>query len=424
MTGTLNNMKAQQGFPDDVATMLKSIDEIGGPKHENHYPVAWCWAGSSPLKWMKQVASHFGGTRNPVVMNWPARIKNKGGLRSQFHHAIDIVPTILEVAGVSEPREVNGVTQKPIEGVSMVYTWDDAQAEGRRKTQYFEMFGNRAIYHDGWVAACRHGKLPWQTSGSSPFDNDAWELYNIENDFSEFNDLAKKEPAKLRELQDLFLAEAAKYNVLPLDDRFAERADVSTKPNNLRGITRFVYLPGTTRIPETSSPNTKNVNHVIAAEVEIDDKSEGVLACCGGELGGYTLFMKDGKLHWEHNWFNTDRYLVSSNDKIPPGRHVLSVEIVVDKENKPGVGGKAILHMGEKVIGEGRFEKQVPFRFTVQEGFDIGSDTISPVSDQYESPFPFTGKIKRVFIDISKASFAELSEEAKAAHAKFLMGTQ
>ena len=182
------------------------------------------------------------------------------------------------------------------------------------------MFGNRALYHDGWVAACRHGKLPWETSGSASFDSDKWELYNVDKDFSEFNDLAAKEPKKLRELQDLFLAEAAKYNVLPLDDRFAERADVSTKPNNLRGITRFVYLSGTTRIPETSSPNTKNVNHVIAAEVEIGNDTEGVIVCCGGESGGYTLFMKDRKLHWEHNWFNTSRYLVSSTEPIPAGQ--------------------------------------------------------------------------------------------------------
>lgn len=424
LTGTLNNMKAQQGFPDDVPTMLSKIDEIGGPKHENHYPVGWCWAGTSPLKWMKQVASHFGGTRNPVVMNWPARIKDAGGIRSQFHHAIDIVPTILEAAGIAEPQEVNGVFQKPIQGVSMVYTWEDAKAEGRRKTQYFEMFGNRALYHDGWVAACRHGKLPWETSGSYSFENDKWELYNIEKDFSEFNDLAAEQPEKLRELQDLFLAEAAKYNVLPLDDRFAERADVNTKPNNLRGITRFVYLPGTVRIPETSSPNTKNVNHVIAAEVEVAAGTEGVIVCCGGESGGYTLFMKDGKFHWEHNWFNTERYRVSSSAAIPPGKHILSAEVVVDEENKPGVGGIVRLHMGDKVIGEGRFKRQVPFRFTVQEGFDVGSDTITPVSDQYETPFAFNGTIKRVMIDISEATFEELSDEAKAAHARIMMGMQ
>lgn len=424
LQGTINNMKTQQGFVDDVATMLAKIDEIGGPNHENHYPVPWCWAGSSPLKWMKQVASHFGGTRNPVVMNWPGRIKDNGGLRTQFHHVIDIVPTLLEVAGVPEPRSVNGVPQKPIEGVSMAYTWDDAKADGRRRTQYFEMFGNRAVYHDGWVAACRHGKLPWTTSGSASFDSDKWELYNIEEDFSEFKDLAAKEPVKLRELQDLFVAEAAKYNVLPMDDRFAERADVNTKPNNLRGLTRFVYLPGTVRIPETSSPNTKNVDHTIAAEVEIKDGDEGVLVCCGGESGGYTLYIKDGRLHWEHNWFNSERFNVSSKDKLPAGKHILSAEIKVTKENVPGVGGKVTLRSGKKTIGEGKFEKQVPFRFTVQEGFDVGCDLVTPVSDQYESPYRFTGDLKRVMVDISDATFNELTEEVKHALAKVAMGSQ
>ena len=253
-------------------------------------------------------------------------------------------------------------------------------------TQYFEMMGNRALYHDGWVAACRHGKLPWQTSGSFTFDDDVWELYHIDEDFSEFHDLAAKNPKKLRELQDLFMAEAAKYNVLPLDDRFAERADVRTKPNYLRGKTRFTYLPGTVRIPETGSPPTKNVHHTIAAAVEIKDGDEGVLACCGGESAGYTFFIKDGRLHWEHNWFKEARYRVSSKDKIPAGKRILSAEIVVDKENAFGGGGKATLRMGEKVIGEGRFAKQVPFRFTVQESFDIGCDTVTPVSDQYETP--------------------------------------
>jgi arylsulfatase len=415
-------MKTQHGLPDDVATMLAKIDEIGGPRHENHYPVPWCWAGSSPLKWMKQVARHFGGTRNPVVMNWPVRIKDKGGLRSQFHHIIDIVPTILEAAGIPEPRMVNGVPQRPIEGISMAYTWDDAKADARRTTQYFEMLGNRAVYHNGWVAACRHGRLPWQTAGSFSFEKDTWELYDIEEDFSESRDLTAKHPKKLRELQDIFMAEAAKYNVLPLDDRFVERGDVRTKPSYLRGKTRFTYLSGTTRIPETSSPNTKNVNHTIAAEVEITQGDEGVLVCCGGESAGYTLFMKDGKLHWEHNWFNESRYRVSSKEPIPAGKRILSAEIKVDKENQFGGGGRVRLRMGEKIIGEGRFDKQVAARFTVQETFDIGCDTVTPVSDQYESPFSFTGRIKRVMVDISDKAFAELAEEAKAALAKVAMG--
>ena len=418
LTGTLNNMKTQQGFPDDVVNMLKEIDQIGSPRHENHYPVSWCWAGSSPFQWMKQVASHFGGTRNPVVMSWPNRIKDKGGLRSQFHHAIDIAPTILEAAAVPEPRMVNGVPQRPIEGVSMVYTFDDKAAPSRRQTQYFEMFGNRALYQDGWVAGCRHGKLPWQTSGSASFDTDTWELYDIEDDFSQAKDLARKNPKKLRELQDMFLAEAAKYNVLPLDDRFAERADANLKPSYIRGKKRFVYLPGTVRLPEPSAPNTKNVNHTLAAEVEIPKGgADGVLVCCGGMSAGYSLFVKDGRLHWEHNWFEVERFRVSSREKLRPGHQVLSAEVEVDKEGKVGTGGTVRLRVGEKVVGEGRFKKQVPYRFTVNETFDVGCDTVSPVSDLYDSPFPFTGTIKRVLVDISDVEFQDLVAMAKVAMA-------
>lgn len=425
MTGTLNNMKTQHGYPDDVPTMLAHIDEIGGPEFENHYPVAWCWAGSSPLKWMKQVASHFGGTRNPVVMSWPGRITDAGGLRTQFHHAIDIAPTILAAAGIPAPHSVNGIEQKPIEGVSMIYTWQEPDAAPQRTTQYFEMFGNRAIYHDGWVAACRHGRLPWQTIGSVGFDDDVWELYNIDEDFSESNDLAQQNPDKLRELQELFLAEAAKYNVLPLDDRFAERGAVETKPSYLKGMTRFTYFPGTVRLPETSSPNTKNVSHTIAALVDIPaGGAQGVLACCGGESAGYTLFVKDGKLHWEHNWFNESRYKVSSRKPIPPGLHTLSVEVVVDKEKAFGGGGTARLRIGDEVVGEGRFDKQVGARFTVGESFDVGCDTITPVSKDYTSPFAFTGKIERVVVDISATAFEELSAEAKAAQGRIAMGLQ
>jgi arylsulfatase len=425
LTGTLNNMKTQHGYPDDVPTMLAHIDEIGGPRFENHYPVPWCWAGSSPLKWMKQVASHFGGTRNPVVMSWPARIEDTGGLRSQFHHVIDIAPTILEAAGIAEPTSVNGITQRPIEGVSMTYTWDDEQASPRHTTQYFEMFGNRAIYHEGWVAACRHGRLPWQTTGSFSFNDDAWELYDIDADFSEAVDLAAEEPQKLQELQRVFDAEAAKFNVLPLDDRFAERGDVSTKPSNIKGITRFTYQPGTIRIPETSSPNTKNVSHTIAVEVDIpEDGAEGVLVCCGGESGGYTLFVKDGTLHWEHNWFNESRYRVSSKEPIPAGHHLVSAEVTVDQEGTFGGGGQTRLRIGDTVIAEGRFDKQIGARFTVNETFDIGSDTVTPVAEDYESPFAFTGTIRRAIVDTSATPFAELSAEDKATHGRIAMSLQ
>ncbi|HEY4075461.1 MAG TPA: arylsulfatase [Rhizomicrobium sp.] len=424
LTGTTNVMKTMLGLPDDVAEMIKHVDEIGGPRFENHYPVGWCWAGSSPFQWMKQVASHFGGTRNGLVVSWPKVIKDHGGLRSQFHHVIDIAPTILDVAGVPEPRAVNGVPQKPIEGVSMAYTFDDKNAPGQRVTQYFEMFGNRALYHDGWVAGCVHGRLPWETSGSASFDNDVWELYNIEADFSQASDLAAKEPKKLRELQDIFMAEAAKHNVLPLDDRFAERADPKLHPSHLSGITHFVYPPGTVRVPERSSPYTKNTHHTIAAEVEIPEGgAEGVLVCCGGLTGGFTVFIKDGRLHWEHNYYNEARYRVSSTEVIPTGHHVLSAEVKVEAPGKFQTGGTVTLRFGEKVVGEGRFEKQIGGFFTANESFDVGCDTCSPVSDQYETPFAFTGTIHSVMVDISKATFEDLAAQHQA-RARLAVATQ
>jgi arylsulfatase A-like enzyme len=424
LTGTLNNMKTQLGLKDDVASMLEHIDEIGGPLHENHYPVGWCWAGSSPFQWMKQVASHFGGTRNGLVISWPKAIKDHGGLRSQFHHVIDIAPTILEAAGIPEPREVNGVPQKPIEGISMAYTFTDRNAPGRRVTQYFEMLGNRALYHDGWVAGCLHGRLPWETSGGASFDSDTWELYNIEEDYSQAHDLAEKEPQKLRDLQDRFMAEAAKYDVLPLDDRFAQRADPALHPSHIRGKTHFEYSPGAARIGERSSPNTKNVHHTLAAEVEIPEGgAEGVLVCCGGISGGFSLFIKEGRLHWEHNYYNEVHYRVSSTEKIPPGHHVLSAEVSVDKEGKFGTGGSTTLRLGKKNIGEGRFEQQVAGYFTPNEGFDVGCDTCSPVSDMYESPFAFTGAILRVMVDISEATFENIAGQHEA-HARLAMAIQ
>jgi arylsulfatase A-like enzyme len=424
LTGTLNVMRTMLGLPDDPAKMLKHIEKIGGPDFDNHYPVGWCWAGSSPFQWMKQVASHFGGTRNGLVLSWPKRITDKGGLRSQFHHVIDLAPTILELAGTPEPREVDGVPQRLIEGVSMAYTFNEKDAPSRRTTQYFEMFCNRALYHNGWVAGCLHGRAPWITAGSVSLDDDTWELYNIEEDFSQANDLAAREPKKLRELQDLFMAEAAKYNVLPLDDRFAERADPSLRPSHLRGRTHFVYPAGAVRIPERSSPNTKNLHHTLAAEVDIPKGgAEGVLVCCGGHTGGFTLFLKEGKLHWEHNYYNDTRYCVSSTEPIPAGRHVLSAEVKVDKEGKFETGGSVTLRVDKMPVGEGRFEKQIGGFFTANESFDIGCDTCSPVSDRYQTPFAFSGTIHRVLVDTSEATFEDLAAHREQL-ARYAMATQ
>jgi len=426
LTGTTNEVMTLNGFQPTFEQMLHRIDELGLPGTSPHYAVGWAWAGDTPFQWTKQIASHFGGTRNGMIISWPKRIKDTSQIRSQFHHSIDILPTILEVVGITQPAMANGVPQKPIEGVSLAYTFsrENAGKPSKHYTQYFEMFGNRALYHDGWVAGCLHGKAPWITAGSASFDSDTWELYNIDEDFSQANDLAAKEPKKLRDLQDRFMAEAAKFDVLPLDDRFAERADPALKPSHLRGRTKFVYPGGTVRVPERSSPYTKNVHHTIAAEVVIPERgAEGVLACCGGLGGGWTLFMKDGKLHWEHNYYNEVRYRVSSTTKIPAGRQVVSAEVKVDKQGKFETGGTVTLRVGRKAVGGGRFAKQIGGFYTANESFDVGCDTCSPVSDRYQTPFAFTGEIVKVMVDISEATFEQLAAQREA-HARFARATQ
>lgn len=424
LNGVYNEMSSLNGTPESTAFMVEHIDDIGGPNAYNHFPVGWAWAMNSPFQWGKQVASHFGGTRNPVVISWPARIKDKGGVRSQFHHVIDIVPTILEAANVTEPYLVNGVYQKPIEGISMMYSFADPKAKEQRNTQYFEMLGNRAIYHEGWVAACRHGRLPWQTSGSFDFDTDTWELYKVDEDFSEYKDVAAQNPKKLRELQEVFWIEAMKYNVPPLDDRFIERADPSLRPSLIEGRTEFTYYPGAVRIPESSSPNVKNKSHIITAEIEMPKQGgDGVLVAAGGVVAGYALYIKDGKPTYEYNWFTQSRYKVTSAEKLKPGASTIRVEFKYDGGGV-GKGGKVSLFVNDKKVGEGTVEKTVPGRFSADETFDIGKDTGSPVSADYASPNPFTGKLKRVNIKLetSTLSDAEKKQEQEI-HQSVLLAT-
>ena len=408
LNGVFNEMVSLNGQKEDTAYIIQHIDEIGGPQSYNHFPVGWAWAMNTPLQWGKQVASHFGGTRNPLVVSWPIRIKDKGGIRSQFHHVIDVVPTILEAAAVPEPVEVNGVWQKPIEGVSMVYSFDDGKAKGHRGTQYFEMLGNRALYHDGWIAVCRHGRLPWVTLGSFSFDNDKWELYNLEEDFSEANDLAAKNPDKLRELQDLFWAEAAKYNVLPLDDRFIERADPSLRPSLIEGRTHFTYFQGAYRIPESSSANIKNKSHVITASV--DQPGEGVLVAAGGVVGGYTLFVQGGRPTYEYNWFGMSRYRVTGSEKLPAGKSTIRVEFKYDGGGV-GKGGTVTMFVNDKKVGEGRVDKTILGRFSADETFDTGLDTGSPVSNLYQSPFKFTGTLNKIEINIAPTNLSAAEQK-------------
>ncbi len=408
LSGVFNEMVSLNGQKEDTSYIIQHLDEVGGPQSYTHFPVGWAWAMNTPFQWGKQVASHFGGTRNPLVVSWPKRIKDKGGIRTQFHDVIDVAPTILEAAGVPEPVEVNGVWQKPIEGVSMTYSFDDAKAKGTRGTQYFEMLGNRALYHDGWIAVCRHGRLPWVTSGSFSFDDDKWELYNLEDDFSEANDLSAKNPDKLRELQDLFWAEAAKYDVLPLDDRFIERADPSLRPSLIAGRTKFTYFGGAYRIPESSSANIKNRSHVITAY--LDQPGDGVLVAAGGTVGGYTLFVKDGKPTYEYNWFGMSRYRVTGSEKLPTGKSVVRVEFKYDGGGL-AKGGTVTMFVNDKKVGEGRVDKTILGRFSADETFDTGLDTGSPVSNLYPSPFRFTGTLNKIEIDIAPANLK--AEELK-----------
>jgi arylsulfatase len=401
LTGIINELMSLNGIQPKIEDMLPRIDEIGKPGTSPHFAVGWAWAGDTPFQWTKQVASHFGGTRNPMIISWPKVIKDTGGVRSQFHHTIDVVPTILEVVGIKEPASLFGVPQKPIEGISMAYTFDKANAKtpSARKTQYFEMFCNRGIYSDGWYACAQHGRLPWNNAGSAPLDKDVWELHHIEKDFSQADDLAAKNPEKLKELQMLFVSEATRYNVMPLDDRFAERLDVSLRPSSFTGRKQVTLFPGIVRLPEGSGPKTVSVSHSVTIPVEIPkDGAEGVLMCVGGDTSGWSFCVEGGKLTYHYNFFDTDRIKVESTNPLPAGKAEMKFDFVSE-----GVGKAATVTLfvnGEKV-GEGKIPRQVPFRFGI-ESMDVGMDTLSPVSKTYEKklPFAFTGKIEKAVLDL------------------------
>jgi arylsulfatase len=399
--GVLNEMSVLNGVPEDPSVVMKHLDELGGPTAYNHYPVGFAWACDTPFQWTKQVASHFGGTRNGMVVSWPKRIKDAGGLRTQFHHCIDIVPTILEAVGISEPYVVNGVPQKPIEGVSMLYTFDDSKSVSRRKTQYFEMMGNRAVYDNGWIASCFHGRVPWVFSLSPhrTFDNEKWELYNLSDDFSQSNDVAEKYPEKLRALQDLFWVEAAKHNVLPLDDRGGERVERDMLPIPGSVHNKFTFYSGATRIPEAISPSTKNRSFVITADLEIPKNgAEGVVAAVGGVVGGWSLYVKDGKPSFTYNYLTSERPTITSPAKLEPGPARIQYEFVYDGGGM-GKGGIGKLSVNNQVTAEGRIERTVPLLFSCDETFDVGTDTGSPVG-LYPTDFAFTGTIKSVQIEL------------------------
>jgi len=408
LIGAFNDKTA--GEAPDLSTpelLIQHIDDLGTPRANNHYAVGWAHAMDTPYQWTKQVASHFGGTRNGAIIHWPAGIKSKGEIRSQFHHVIDFTPTILEVSGLPAPTFVNGVMQERLHGVSMAYSFDDAKAAERHETQYFEMVCNRGIYHKGWTAVTRHGNMPWAVIGKqAPLSEDIWELYDTSKDWSQSHDLAKEMPAKLAELRQLFEIEAAKYNVFPLDDRKAERSnpDLAGRPQLVRGSTQ-VFFPGMRRLSEHSVINTKNKSHAITADVEIPERGAcGVIAAQGGHMGGWSLYAHEGKLRYHYNFLGLMQFDVTSAGKLRPGRHQARVEFAYDGGGM-GKGAAITLYVDGEKVAEGRVERSHALFFSMDETMDVGSDAGEPVSEDYgPRGNAFNGKIDWVRIDIDVAA--------------------
>ena len=398
MIGMFNENTYFNGVQETLDMQLKRINELGTEHTYNHFAAGWAVAGNTPFTWTKQVASNFGGTRNGMVTHWPAGIKSKKEVRSQFHHVIDVAPTIYEAVGVPAPRMVNGIEQRPMEGVAMNYSFDNASAPGARTTQYFEMIGNRAIYHEGWFAGTIH-KAPWEAAPRRPLADDVWELYNVDEDFSQANNLADKNPAKLEELKKKFMDEAVKYNVLPIDDRSIERFDpaIAGRPDLMNGRTKLTLYEGAKGIPENAFINVKNTSLAITADVSVPANASGVILCQGGDFGGWTLYMLDGKLAYTYNWVGLESYTVASNQKVPAGRHTLKFDFAY--EGGRGGGGTAVLSMNGKPIGEGKIAKTNSNTFGIDESADVGVDENTPVAPVYAKREKFTGKIASVTIE-------------------------
>jgi len=401
--GAANLEGAMNGVVQTAAQMLPQMNDLGTWKTYNHYPAGWAHAMDTPFQWTKQIASHYGGTRNGMVISWPARIKDVGTLRAQWHHVIDILPTVLDAAGLPQPTMVNGVAQRPIEGTSMVYTFDHANVPSTRTTQYFELFGNRAIYHDGWIACTTPTAPPWSSSRTvvDVIDGYKWELYNTNVDFSEADNLAAKEPQKLKEMQDLFYSEAKKYNVLPLDNDRVMRLDPRNRPSLTEGRTSFIYYAGTKRIPEGVAPDIKNRSWSITAEVTVPSSgTEGVIATLGGLFDGWALYMQKGRPVFHYNFANVGHYTIAAPKALTPGDHTIVFDLHSDG---PGIGkgGTGMLSVDGKQVAQGRIEHTVGVRYTMSvETFDIGEDTGTPVNMDYDVPFKFNGTIKKVTIDL------------------------
>jgi len=409
LNGCYNEMSYFNGLQalETAEYLTARLDKLGGPDSYNHYAVGWAHAMNTPYQWTKQVASHWGGTRNGTIVHWPKGIKGKGEIRSQFHHVIDVAPTILEAAGLPQPASVNGMQQDAIEGVSMVYSFNDAKAAEQHETQYFEMFGNRGIYHKGWTAVTKH-RTPWASfeTKTPAFDDDVWELYDTTKDWSQAKDLSKEMPEKLHELQRLWLIEATRYKVLPLDDRLMEKMnpDTAGRPVLIKGTTQLLF-GGMGHLGENCLLNLKNKSHSVTAEIVVPETgAEGVIVSQGANIGGWSLYAKDGKLKYCYNWGGFKHFFVEGSTPIPAGEHQVRMEFAYAGGGL-GKGGTATLFVDGKKVGEGEIGATLAIIFSADDGCDVGQDGGAPVSPDYGAQGnAFNGRVKGVQLAIAEAA--------------------
>jgi Sulfatase len=410
--GAFNELSVFNGQPEPLDVALKNLDKFGGPQSHILYPNGWAFAGATPFAWGHQVAS-YGGICQPIVVHWPKGIKEKGGMRTQWYHMIDVAPTVLEAVGVPQPGIVYGVKQKPLEGVSMLDTFNNAETKSRHTTQYFEMAGNRGIYQDGWFATTVH-RPPWEAKPRATFANDKWELYNVEQDFSCAHDLAAKYPDKLEKLKGVFLEEAVKYNVLPLDDRSWERfnAAVAGRPDLLEGRTEMTVYEGMKGMPENGFINVKNHSFVVTADIEIPRAgAEGVILAQGGEMGGWSLYVKDSTPRFAYNYLGRETYKIAAPTRLPAGKVTLRFEFAYDG-GKPGAGGSGLIFVNGQKVATGRIDHTHPNAFGA-ETTDVGENLYTPVTDDYKvGDNKFTGKIDKVTIQVGKSNLSEETQRA------------
>jgi arylsulfatase A-like enzyme len=408
LNGTFNEMINFNGAAEIETPefMIERLDDFGGPDSYNHYAVGWAHAMCTPYQWTKQVASHWGGTRNGTIVHWPKGIKARGEIRSQFTHVIDVAATVLEAAKLPEPTVVHGILQTPLQGPSMAYSFDDADAPERHTTQYFEMFCNRGIYHEGWTAVTRHG-IPWLLVGHEKpaFDDDVWELYDTTSDWTQAKDLSSKHPEKLAELQRLFLIEATKYNVLPLDDRSVERflPEISGRPTLVQGDRQLLY-GGMGRLTENSVVSIKNKSHAVTAEIEVPEGgAQGVIVAQGGSIGGWSLYVLNGKPKYCYNLLGIQRFYVEGDKKVPAGTHQVRMEFAYDGPGM-GKGGDVTLYLDGVKIGEGKVGATAAVIFSADDTCDVGEENGALVAEDYPVPNTFTGEVNWVEIDVGKAA--------------------